>query len=152
MIDPNYVAGLFDGEGCVRVNKLRRSYGEYFNIEVSIANSFLPILEEIKKEFGGRINKHSGTNFPVYKWSASGSEALKFFSEITPYSKIKHEQLIVANEFTIRCQTNKYHWPNNPMPEEERQYRNQCFIKLQQLKRISNAGTKNINTGVTEEL
>lgn len=52
MIDIKWLAGFFDGDGCVCIEKSRNSY----QLRITITNTNKEILELIQKQFGGIIN------------------------------------------------------------------------------------------------
>lgn len=136
MLSNEYIAGLFDGEGCVHIARTKRGYGIYYYIHVSIANSDKNVLELVQQQFGGRISANiAQTNWPVWKWEAQVDQALPFLQTITPLTIIKRDQMELALEFAVQCHDNKYHWPINPMPEVVRISREQSYIQLKQLKR-----------------
>ena len=49
-INNEYLAGFFDGEGSIAVNR------QGWKIVISITNTYLPILKEFQKRFGGQID------------------------------------------------------------------------------------------------
>lgn len=56
--DYRYLAGLFDGEGCVAVSRIGRHYPEFgyrYQLRVTISNTYLPMLESLQREFGGAV-------------------------------------------------------------------------------------------------
>ncbi len=51
--DVAYIAGFFDGEGCVRIKRANQGGNSYY-ITATITNSNKAILEYIKDIFGGK--------------------------------------------------------------------------------------------------
>lgn len=101
MTDRAYIAGLFDGEGCVILYKrIRKPTNRVeFSLVVSIGNTHRPTLEWIKNQFGGSIAKrHNGTNLPVWEWKASNRSAYDFLWVLLPYCRIKKAQIELAIE------------------------------------------------------
>jgi len=49
-----YIAGFFDGEGCVRIKKANQ-YGNSYYVWVAITNSNKNILNNISDLFGGQV-------------------------------------------------------------------------------------------------
>lgn len=96
-----YYAGLFDGEGHVSLVEKFRNNSHYYHISIGIANTYLPVLQEIKLKFAGNISPCTSTNFICYHWSCSNKVALNFLKAILPYSRIKKNEIFVMIEFII---------------------------------------------------
>jgi hypothetical protein len=99
MLSKEWLAGFFDGEGCVylqasfrRNRKLPR-----FSLQVCITQNDQNILEKIKSEYGGQVYKHSGKR--CYRWRVVSVSALKFLEVMLPYVLIKKEQVVLAIQF-----------------------------------------------------
>lgn len=83
-----YLAGLFDGEGCVSVCSPR------YKLSVSIGNQHLPILEMILEDYGGHIYHHSTVKGRInWVWKIFGHLSQPFLETILPFSIIKKEQI-----------------------------------------------------------
>lgn len=82
-----YVAGLFDGEGCVWWDRTPR---------VAISSCYPRHLTEIRSHFGlGRVRLSkpaSDSRRAAYQWQASGADALEFLREIQPWLREKRYQ------------------------------------------------------------
>ena len=91
--DIAYIAGLFDGEGCISM----RAYvdgGRIPRLIVQTQISYLPILEKYQAIFGGHIHHAIRfTNKPLYNWHiGSFNEQLHFLETIFPYLQEKRTQ------------------------------------------------------------
>lgn len=87
-----YVAGLFDGEGCVNFTKCRTIKIP----RVCITNTNLEVLESLQKSFGGFIQQGSRpqNNWKQsYHWTISNSKACEFLTKIYAWVRIKKEQI-----------------------------------------------------------
>jgi len=88
-----YLAGLFDGEGSVRI---KRRKGRNYYKEVKITNTFKPVLNMIAKSTKGFVKKHTWKNSLKHKQSYIvrwfGENAKKILINILPYLKIKKKQ------------------------------------------------------------
>ncbi len=87
-----YVAGLLDGEGCINFTKCR----DIKIPRVCITNTNLEVLEDLKAQFGGHIQKASRPNAswkPAYHWVISNSASARFLEKIEPWVRIKQEQV-----------------------------------------------------------
>lgn len=90
MCSPEYIAGLFDGEGCVCIYFSRDSPNflatkPLAQISVNHADH---VFEELKKRFGGCINRSTKT--PT--WRIGGIQGcLNFMEAILPYLHVKKD-------------------------------------------------------------
>lgn len=100
LADIAYIAGLFDGEGCVSVSsgiwkrpgRANINIRTQHSLNVTIANQHVPTLNYIKKVTGlGRVYRDR-PNKPNYKWCLGCTRAMEFLKVILPYLKIKHPQ------------------------------------------------------------
>jgi intein/homing endonuclease len=86
-----YVAGLMDGEGSIGFTKSRSAMVP----RVSITNTNLDLLQQLKECFGGHIQQLSRgkDNWKkAYAWVINNSKAVDFVSKIEPWLRIKKEQ------------------------------------------------------------
>lgn len=115
MMTPEYLAGFFDGEGCINITvhgKIRQVV-----LRIYIANTNEAILREIQATFGGYVHIRAKANKCGWKpfgriiWQ--GSTATRRLLKITgPHLRLKRRQLELALEFlsfmelprTIRCE------------------------------------------------
>ncbi len=99
MLTDDYIAGFFDGEGCVRLqtHNDRRGKGySYIEAQIEITSCDKHILEEIQKTVGcGKIREkdnHKRGNNHCYKLVFSKqSEMLEVLKRIYPMLRIKHD-------------------------------------------------------------
>jgi len=120
MLSPQYIAGLFDGEGSIHIEKnlakpgskiWRRGYrNNCYRLVVAIVNRNLRVLRMLKEEFGGTIMIHksgfSKKSLPAYQWRITDNRALKFLETIKPYVIIKEPQVKLG----ITFQKHKNSW------------------------------------------
>ncbi len=104
-----YVAGLLDGEGCINFTKCR----DIKIPRVSITNTNLEVLEDLKATFGGHIQKSVRTKEqwkPAHHWIISNSASANFLEKLEKWVRIKKEQVwLVLLWDSIRPGTGK-HW------------------------------------------
>jgi hypothetical protein len=101
-IDAAYIAGLFDGEGCVLISTKQRFGRAVFWLEISITNTDKPVLDWILATVGGRMQKkphNKKGNRDLWRWRASSREAAGVLEILLPYLRIKREQARLAIEF-----------------------------------------------------
>ena len=111
-LNVNYIAGLFDGEGSVSIGrtstpgeKLKRGrpgyfYEKYF-LQVSIVNTYRPVLDLIHALYGGGVNRTSAVvgRKECFVWKVGGKNALPFLEDMLPRVHIKREQIGLALKF-----------------------------------------------------
>jgi len=91
-----YLAGIFDGEGCVSVGIA--STGKPV-LHINVANNFTPLINLYLRIYGGWVqtNKAHGNTKESYRWWITRKELQeKFLLQILPYLKIKKEQAKLA--------------------------------------------------------
>lgn len=90
-INIEYIAGLFDSEGCIYINKIIKS-----NFYISIAQKNHPIiLHEIVKILGfGKVNT-SNIEFTI----CNKSDCLKFIKLVKKHLIVKYNQVIAFESF-----------------------------------------------------
>ena len=94
-ISPQYLAGLFDGEGCV--SSVLGSSG-VASIAVSISQKFPEILARIAEKFPTKLRACSsgGGKYPYFQLDWGGRRSIPFLSYIRDFVIIKHTQVEVG--------------------------------------------------------
>lgn len=96
-----YVAGIFDGEGCV--NFTRSGQSKTLVLRSMVRNTDIGIIEFLQSTFGGRIEiaPHPQRLHwkPSFCWRLDGAAAVKFLNMIAPWARIKQEQIFLANAY-----------------------------------------------------
>ena len=97
-----YLAGFFDGDGCVWSNN------KLCGCKLAISQSFKQagVLLLFLDVFGGTVSRHSsgvGLRRPVLKWQVDGSKAVHAAGLMAPHSITKRKQLLLAAR-----------WPREP--------------------------------------
>jgi len=105
-IDLAYIAGFFDGEGCISLG--RKKDGSYrrhytYQLVVTVSNTKPEILEFLHRHFGGHFRKIKNPSTKngktVYVWALLCRKALNFIKTIYPYLKLKKRQAELAIKF-----------------------------------------------------
>ena len=97
-IEKAYLAGFFDAEGCVLIQKKKNLRGVRYNYAmhtsvVQVDKSILLLLQSI---YGGCICAlHDG----VSQWTVTEHKAATFLKDILPYSRLKKPQIELALKF-----------------------------------------------------
>jgi hypothetical protein len=102
-----YIAGFFDGEGCI-TSQLQYITGKYekyprVSVQITITQKSTIVLNEIQKMYGGTVRlKGSGCSV----LNITGKDKMhKFLTDITPYLVEKKEQAEIALEFVNSIRT-----------------------------------------------
>ncbi len=134
-----YVAGLFDGEGSVVVDRScpKRNKGRVrYVLHVQITNTDYFILEKVQSRWAGGITTYprGGNQRPVHVWQATSKAATEFLRNIAPYSHIKSLEVYRALEFQalLRGIGDK----KTRLTEQEITARETAYRDLQDLKRL----------------
>lgn len=97
----NYVAGLFDGEGCIIMYD--RGYGGRVQLRATITNTHEGVIEWLRENVarGTVITKHyDGPGQEHYKtgytWQVYGQNAVFFLEQLLPFLIIKRERALEA--------------------------------------------------------
>lgn len=126
-----WLAGFFDGEGCVHMRMDTRKRAVY-SLQVMLTQNDESILREVQREFGGTVYKHSGRR--CWRWRITSAPSLVFLEAIQPYVRIKKEQVDLAIQFikTIR----KDNLGSTPMDDDICEQRVHINNRLRDLKTL----------------
>ena len=90
--DLAYIAGYFDGEGCVLINGTS-------TIQITIVNTYKPTLEWLKSLFNGSVSERyiqKEVHRVSYSWQLSGNNACIFLETLLPFLREKKKQAELA--------------------------------------------------------
>ena len=97
--DVAYIAGFFDGEGCVRIKRANQGGNSYY-ITTTITNSNRQILEYIMGIFGGRVREaEKKANKIVYHYELTCAEAVDMLKTLLGFLREKKKQAELAINF-----------------------------------------------------
>jgi len=103
-----YYAGLFDGEGCVRIHKKipsenNRSVNPTYSLQVMIKMTDQKVIDSFKNVFGfGNIYVEKFENKKTtYRWECYTEDAKRVLELIYPYLKTKKTQAYKGIQFQI---------------------------------------------------
>ena len=103
-MDNSYIAGFFDGEGCVSIKRTGGS-GNYLQVVAQIINTDIDILKKFKEKFSGNIHvmyRTKPNHKTGYTWKVASKSAYEFLLAIYPYAIIKRDRIKLALEFQER--------------------------------------------------
>ena len=115
MISTEYVAGFFDGEGCVNISADRNN--KPF-IRILIVNTDNDVLEQFKEKWGGNIthNKRHKENWKrSYTWRLSHQKAINFLKDLEPHLIVKKKQTNLAISFYELTPGKGTKWSNDSL-------------------------------------
>jgi hypothetical protein len=101
-IDIIYMAGLFDGEGCISIGKRSTKNGNFLNLRLSLAMTVGEPIDLFFSRFGGSksLRKSRGSFYaPVYFWEISALKAQVALETLLPYLRVKQKEALIALEF-----------------------------------------------------
>ena len=106
--DIAYMAGLFDGEGTVGIQKQKSKTskaGYTYVMRVRLAISDRWIIEWFRMAWGGNVHFRKPSKIgwlTIWVWQVNGKNAIDFLTAIKPYAILKQSQIEVALRFQER--------------------------------------------------
>lgn len=97
-IDRAYLAGLFDGEGCIHIWKSATMKHKY-QLVVTLANDHRKVIYDAHDQFGGMVQTSVSVNHNNYCLRLGSLKASGFLAYVLPYLRIKKEQADLAIQF-----------------------------------------------------
>lgn len=101
-----YVAGFFDGEGCIIIARRRASRAQYSDnhqlwIGASQRTAYVAVLNHIQDSFGGSVRALKRPNqAPISEWTVIARASQRTFIEaVLPYLWVKRAQATLAVQF-----------------------------------------------------
>ena len=102
-IDLAYLAGFFDGEGCITLapTQVNKKWQRTFILRVQLVSTNEWAIQAIKFSCGGvvAVDRQKGNHKLAYRWVISSNNALVFLKQILPYLKIKRPLAELAIKF-----------------------------------------------------
>lgn len=130
-----WVAGFFDGEGCVYVKRRIVKPGDRpgqanerstYAIELTIANNDIRNLQAVKSVYGGtirKLKKYKEHHADRYVWILPGARKCRgFIDQLLPYSVGKRAQLELGMKFCLMQMLRTNRLPLTEKEIEEREY------------------------------
>lgn len=101
----SYLAGLFDGEGCISICTNNTHTGTGYVFCIQITNTNQKLMKWLIEHFGGVYYSQDGTSRPAhwkpsFRWRVKGRKnEEEFLLGVLPYLVVKREQALLALEF-----------------------------------------------------
>jgi hypothetical protein len=146
-LDDRYAAGLFDGEGWVRVSKWAKpnSIHTRYQILLAIGMSHAPVIRSLHNTYGGslNVNPHSRRN-PKHRdqflWYCASQKAAAFLRRVVPYLVVKRDEAELALELQRSIDEWKHklgcHHAVHPQRDEIFAYREDLARRITELKHV----------------
>lgn len=99
---PQYIAGLFDGEGSVS-STVNKKTGQ-IQVRASLAMSHEETVRKLYRIFGGyfgKQNKYAAHHKDKFHWYVTGKNLLFFLATVMPHLEVKREEA----EIVLQIQT-----------------------------------------------
>jgi hypothetical protein len=134
-----YLAGFFDGEGCIQINKAHRKGGHVspvYTLGTSAVQVHPEPIKLLLKYFGGSLDTRDENNHRfIYCWRAASELALRFLLMVEPYLLVKKEQASIGIEFQQHKSARKRVFAES-LEEAELAFREDCYIKIRDEKHL----------------
>lgn len=134
-----YMAGFFDGEGCIRIAKnnfLCRN--AVYTLRCIVTNTNKSILEHFQGYFGGGIYSHNWNAKhgykPCWNWQVNGNEALYFLHQVVSFLKLKSNEAEIAITFQEFKSKHEHRGNNNPWSPMELAMMDEVYLILKTAK------------------
>ena len=138
-----YIAGIIDGEGCLRIVKAMPYREDMVNpsyspsIQVGMKNR--EVLEFCKQYFGGSIYKER-TRYWVYRWRINSKrQVINCLKKILPWLIVKKEEAEVLLDFCKKVKP--WFKGGKPMTDNELAFREDFYQKMKELKKCEVAAS-----------
>lgn len=134
-VEVAYCAGLFDGEGCIRIAKYKKGRASY-NLKclLEMANEYIPQL--FKFHFGGGVYSKkriiNGKPYFATRWEISTRVASNFLEVVLPYLKLKKAEAELGIKFAKGIHSRKGR--TRILSDEELVLREADFILMKSMK------------------
>ena len=116
MLSKEYIAGYFDGEGCIQIE-------QDGSLCCRIKSAYKPVLTELQSQFGGSLHPEIRTNThhkQLWLWRIKCNEAERFLRDIESLLREKDEQARVAIAYQdTRNRTRGIHSTNEKQDEQQ---------------------------------
>lgn len=112
-LSPQYIAGFFDGEGCIVIKRqISKSGGVNHTLRVSIPQVNPVVVRELYATYGGNlcVSRHKSRR-DIHRWQVDCKKAVNFLVDVLPYLVNKKVEAELAIQFQETKQVNMYRRP-----------------------------------------
>jgi len=157
MLSTEYLAGLFDGEGCVHIahqnpNKPLGRLSPTFGLRVIYCLTHEEVIRQISEQLGYgycKLRKNNARWKDAFQVQICGARAGAFLRSIYPYLIVKREEVELALKLQDHVTKYRYTWQR--MPSEQKlaliAYRQAIKDQIQALRRSGASDGMTTNSG-----
>ena len=137
----DYVAGFFDGEGCILIKRTKSGCGMELAVQVGQAHEDVPYA--LQDRFGGSVSyappekrprrKDGGLGSQFWTWAASGRNAYRFLQTIKERLIVKKSEAEAAMRFYEIKGYHRIHTPEDVVAMKKA-YENLLVIRREDLR------------------
>lgn len=104
-IQMSYLAGFFDGEGCISIKRHVKGKATQYVPSVSMTNTNKEIIELFTTSFGVgkpyyvRPNKYTTNTKASWWWGIFGSKSITIVESLFPYLLVKRQEALILLKF-----------------------------------------------------
>lgn len=126
-----YLAGIIDGEGCLRIGHSRTENKFYARICVGMVEK--EVTDLLKDTFGGYVVEEKlKTGRTIYRWNLCNADGIETaLNEISPFLIVKRKQADLLLDY-VSVRNTKL----NKISDEETNRRKEIYLKCQQLNKV----------------
>lgn len=136
-LEAAYIAGLFDGEGCVCLtSKVNNNGQRYHSMQLYLTNTDRDVLEWVQERCGGSLHgpfQHKPQHRPGFRIQWAGRAITPFLRLIQPYVRIKREAVEIGLRFRESVEPNAVGTPRDRVTPEIIEDRNALQRRLNEL-------------------
>src|ERR1700722_16756063 len=144
-----YAAGLFDGEGYIRINRWEKPNSWHIRYQVlcGIGMTYLPVIEDFAATYSGGVhmNRHDlkNPNHRIQFFCVVGSQiACAFLRRVLPHLIVKRDQAVLALELQADIDKHRFKLGNrsgiiHPDHAKIRAYRERLAAEISDHKKIA---------------
>ena len=146
-----YMAGIIDGEGCIRLGR-NKGNGQY-QMMIQVGMVELHAISLLQETFGGNIREERVPNRrSIYRWVlGKREEVINFIEVMEPLLLIKQPQLQVLKKWLLEPLRGGQ-GRVKPLSPEELQRREALFLEMKKLNAVGAAATTNRNDTSNSEV
>ena len=98
-VDRAYIAGVFDGEGCICITT--RNQRRYHSLRITVTNTHQGLIRFLHERLGGCVSPHSAREKcrPTWTWVAPDQRSENILVLLQPFLLVKKHQCELALEF-----------------------------------------------------
>ena len=143
---PQYAAGLFDGEGWIRIDKWKHHSLNHtrYCLHLGINMCDPEAIFQLFKQFGGHFDpsgrRVKPTHRTLFEWHLTTKKAYQFLLYIEPYAIVKRAQIRLAIRFQKHVWGSKrivvHEQGGCRLPPKTIEFRERVYLKMRALKHV----------------